>query len=105
MKKILIILLSLFIISSCSTYRQSVQVDEKSYLLLIGEHRGNVIIIDDGKPINIDDETVSFDLNGKTATKIQISTGSHTLKIMKNGTLTVNRKFYVSAGKSFEVQL
>jgi len=105
MKNLLFIILTLVLISSCSTYRQSVQVDDKAYLLLIGEPDGNIITIDNGKKINLSEETVSFDLNGKIATKIQISTGSHTLKIMKKGILKVNRKFYVSAGNSFEVQL
>lgn len=105
MKKLLIIIMALFIVTACGTYRQSVQVDDKSYLLLIGEPNGNVVTIDDGKPIDLGQETTSYDLNGKTATKIEVSIGSHTVKITKGSELTVNRKFYVSTGTSFEVQL
>lgn len=104
MKKILIILM-LFVVTACGTYRQSVQVDDNAYLLLIGDPSGSVVTIDDGKPIDLSQETTSYDLNGKTATKIQLSIGSHTVKITKSGEITVNRKFYVSTGTSFEVQL
>lgn len=105
MKKLLIIIMALFVITSCGTYRQSVLVDDKAYLLLIGDPNGSVVTIDNGKQIDLSQETTSYDLNGKTATKIEVSIGSHTVKIIKNGNLTVNRKFYVSTGTSFEVQL
>jgi uncharacterized protein YxeA len=105
MKKLLIIIMALFMITSCGTYRQSVQVDDNAYLLLIGDPKGSVVTIDNGKPIDLSQETTSYDLNGKTATKIQLSIGSHTVKITKGGEITVNRKFYVSTGTSFEVQL
>jgi len=99
------IVVALLIVTGCGTYRQVVQVDDKAYLLLIGDPKGNIIIIDDGKPIDLAQDTTSFNLNGKTATKIEVSIGSHTVKITKGGVLTVNRKFYVSTGISFEVQL
>ena len=105
MKKLLLIFVVLFMVTGCGTYSQSVQVDDKAYLLLIGDPDGNVVTIDNGKPIELGKETTSFYLNGKTATKIQVSIGSHTVKVSKDGALTVHRKFYVSTGKSFEVQL
>ncbi|NOR42349.1 MAG: hypothetical protein GQ572_03360 [Gammaproteobacteria bacterium] len=105
MKKLLIIIMALFMLTSCGTYRQSVLVDDKAYLLLIGDPMNNVVTIDNNKPIDLAQETTSYDLNGKTATKIEVSIGSHTVKITKGGVLTVNRKFYVSTGTSFEVQL
>lgn len=105
MKKLLLIVVALFIITGCGTYRETVQVDDKAYLLLIGEPDGNIVTIDGGKPIELGKETTSYYLNGKTATKIEVSIGSHTVKVTKAGVLTVNRKFYVSTGTSFEVQL
>ena len=105
MKKLLIIIMALFMLTSCGTYRQSVLVDDKAYLLLIGDPMNNVVTIDNNKPINLAQETTSYYLNGKTATKIEVSIGSHTVKITKDGVLTVTRKFYVSTGMSFEVQL
>jgi hypothetical protein len=104
MKKLLLMFVVL-LATGCGTYSQSVLVDDKAYLLLIGNPDGNIVTIDDTKPIDLTNDTTSFSLNGAQATKIQVSTGSHTVKITKNGTVTVNRKFYVSTGTSFEVQL
>ena len=105
MKKLLLIVVALFLVTGCGAHRESVQVEDKAYLLLIGEPAGNIVTIDDGKPIELGKDTTSYYLNGKTATKIQVPTGSHTVKVTKAGELTVNRKFYVSTGTSFEVQL
>lgn len=89
----------------CGTYNEAVQVDDHAYLLLIGNPDGNVVVIDDGNPIDLAKDTTSFSLNGKKATKIQVPIGKHTVKIIKNGVLTVNRNFFVSTGTSFEVEL
>ena len=105
MKNLLMMVVALFMLSGCGSYSQSVQVDDKAYLLLIGDPDGNVVTIDAGKPIDLTNETTPFDLDGRTATKIQVSIGSHTVKVTRNGVLVVNRKFYVSTGTSFEVQL
>lgn len=96
--------IALFLLTGCGTYSQSVQVDDKAYLLLIGNPYGSVVTINDGKPIDLSSETTSYNLNGRKATKIQIPTGKHTVKIIKNGIVTVNRNFYVSNGNSFEVE-
>ena len=105
MKKIILLLVLAIALSACGTYQQTVQVSDKAYLLIIGEPAGNVVTIDDGKPLTLEKDTVSFDLNGQTATKIEVSIGSHTVKITNNGQLKANRKFYVSNGNSFEVKL
>jgi uncharacterized protein YcfL len=107
MKNVLILmgfLLSLALVG-CGSYNQAVQVDDHAYLLLIGNPDGNIVVIDDGNPIDLEKDTTSFSLNGKQATKIQISIGKHTVKVTKSGALTVNRAFYVSTGTSFEVEL
>jgi hypothetical protein len=105
MKKLLFIFGAMLALTACGTYQQTVQVDDKAYLLIIGEANGNVVTIDNGKPLELEKDTTSFDLNGVTATKIEVSIGTHTVKISKNGELKVNRKFYVSTGNSFEVKL
>ena len=105
MKNIFLVVLALFMVTGCGSYKQTVQVDDIAYLLLIGETKGNIVTIDDGKPIDLRQDTKSYNLDGKTATKIEVSIGSHTLKVTKDGVLTVNRKFYVSTGTSFEVKL
>ncbi len=105
MRNILLIIGALFLLVGCGTYSQSVQVDDNAYLLLIGDPTGHIVTIDTGQPIKLSNETTSFNLNGKTATKIQVPTGTHSVKIIKDGVLVINRKFYVSTGTSFEVQL
>ncbi|MDT8384492.1 MAG: hypothetical protein RRB22_08760 [Gammaproteobacteria bacterium] len=107
MKK-LIVLISIMLmlaLSACGSFEQTTQVSDKAYLLIIGEPAGNVVTIDDGKPLELEKDTVSFDINGQTATKIEISIGNHSVKITKNGELKAHRKFYVSNGNSFEVRL
>lgn len=105
MKKVIMIIMALLMVTGCGTYRQTVEVDDNAYLLLIGDPTGNIVTIDNGRPIELGKETESFNLNGKTATKIQVPIGSHTVKVTKDGELMVNRKFYVSTGTSFEVEL
>ncbi|MBT4860123.1 MAG: hypothetical protein HON46_04885 [Gammaproteobacteria bacterium] len=107
MKKfqLFVIPLLLLLSSGCGTYKQTVQVDDQAYLLLIGNPIGSIVTIDEGKPINLSQETVSYNINGQKATKIKISIGTHTVKVTKGGNITVKRNFYVSTGNSFEVQL
>jgi len=105
MKKALLIIVGLLMITGCGKYSQTVQVSDDAYLLLMGDTTGYVLVIDNDSPVDLENDTTSFDLNGKTATKIKIVTGAHTIKITKNGNVTINRKFYVSTGNSFEVNL
>ena len=105
MKKLLLVIVTLIAVTSCGTYRETTQVDDNAYLLLIGDPARNIVTIDNGSPIDLSKDTQSYNLNGKTATKIQIPVGTHTVKIMKDGELIINRKFYVSTGTSFEVEL
>jgi hypothetical protein len=99
------IFLSFLMLSACGTYNQSVQVDDRAYLLLIGSPDDTIVSIDNREPINLSQETTSYNLNGRRATKIEITTGKHSVKIIKNGNITVHRTFFVSNGNSFEVQL
>ncbi|MCP4487866.1 MAG: hypothetical protein GY820_11190 [Gammaproteobacteria bacterium] len=92
-------------LTACGTFEQTVQVSDKAYLLIIGDPEGCVVSIDDNRPLTLEQDTVSFDLNGQTSTKIEISIGSHSVKITRNGVLRVHRNFYVSNGNSFEVRL
>lgn len=105
MKKVLVTAVLVFGIAGCGGYSQTVQVNQTAYLLLIGEPAGHVVTIDNGAPVDLAGDTRHFDLNGQKATKIEVPVGAHTLHITKNGTVTVHRKFYVSAGNSFEVRL
>ena len=75
MKKLSLILGIILTLTGCGSFQQTVQINDKSYLLLIGEPAGNILTIDNGKPIKLGVDTSSFDLRGKTATKIQVEVG------------------------------
>jgi len=105
MKKIILIFISSLVLSACGTYQETVQVSDKAYLLIIGQPQGCETNIDNNAPLALEKDTKSFDLNGRTATKIEIPIGAHEVKITCNGQLRVHRKFYVSNGNSFEVNL
>ena len=105
MKNLLLVFGMFLTLTACGSYQQTVQVQDKSYLLILGEPAGSILTIDDGKPIKLGVDTTSFELYGKIATKIQIKVGSHTIKIIKNGEIKVHRKFYVSNGNNFEVEI
>ena len=112
----------------CGTYSQSVQVDDNAYILLTGDNfNGKVLVLNDEQEVqlmdrvtpasgvanqqpqnnysNIPGRAISFDLNGRNAVKIQIPAGKHNVKVYDNGSLIVNRDFYVSTQTSFEVAL
>ena len=105
MKRLMIALGVVLSLAGCGSYEQTVQVDDKAYLLVIGEADGSMLTIDNNRPLEIGKDTKSFNLNGEVATKIQVPIGSHTVKITKGGVLKVERRFFVTNGTSFEVRL
>ena len=105
MKNLLLIFGIFLTLTACGSYQQTTQVQDKSYLLILGNPTGSVLTIDGGDPIKLGIDTSSYDLYGKTATKIQLKVGTHTIKITRNGVITVHRKFYVSNGNNFEVEI
>ena len=102
--KLFILSLALLLVS-CGSFKSQTQVDNYSYLQIVGEVDGEELSIDGRGGIVLGDTTESFDLNGKTVTKIRVEKGKHTMKISRNGKLIVNRVFYVSEGNIFEVEL
>lgn len=108
MKSILLsvaVLLTLALAGCGGTFSQTVQVDDRAYLLLIGNPENNIVVIDNGNPIDLAKDTTSFSLDGRQVTKIQISIGKHTIKVTRGGLLKINRIFYVSTGTTFEIEL
>lgn len=109
MKKLFVFfafMLGLAVSAGCSVHSQAVQVDDKAYLLITANHFQNkTLLINDKQEINLITQAGRFDLNGKTAVKVQIPAGKHNVKIIDKGSIIVNRNFYVSTGTSFEVAL
>ena len=98
----IIILAGLF---SCGTYRQQTQVNESTYLQIIGEPKGETLILDNDVPIVLDDDIEISEINGQTVMKFRITKGKHTIKILRDGKIIVNRVFYISSGNVFELEL
>ena len=97
-----ILFLSLF---GCGTHSHQAQVNKYAYIQIIGEINEEKMVLDNGLPIILGDSTESFDLNGKTATKIRVQQGRHRITIYRKGGIIVDRLFYVSPGNVFEVEL
>ncbi len=103
--KALLVLFCVLLLSACGGFQQTVQTDDHAYLQLIGKPDGELLYIDNRRPLVLGTDTTSFNLNGKTATKISIGPGSHELRIVRGDTTIIHRKFYVSSGNVFEVNL
>ncbi len=104
-QKIMLIVLCTFYLSGCSSsYESTTQVEEGAYLQLSGNFLNGTLIIDDNLQVNLSEEnTKTFELQGKLVAKFPISIGKHTIKIIKDNKVMVNRKIYVSNKNVFEV--
>ena len=103
-----ILLISLLVsFASCGGKNFTVnQVETHAYLLIKGESKKEQVFIDTSSPLVLGVDTKEYDLDdGVKASKIQISEGTHNLKIMRNNKVIIERNFYVTPGNSFEVNL
>lgn len=105
MLKFLSVTIFFILLASCSSHYKSVtQVNEKAFLQIEGNYWGTQLIIDNQKPINISKNNIkSFNLDGRDVVLFPISTGKHSLKIIREEQVIVNKAFYVSNGNTFEV--
>ena len=103
--KYLLVVSSLLLLAACGSFTSVTQTEEGTFLQLIGNRSGVVLVIDDKSQLNLEADTKSFDLNGKIATKIVVSPGQHRIKIKRGGSLLVDRSIYVSEGNVFEVMI
>lgn len=89
----------------CSTHFESVnQVNDSAFLQLEGQFLPTQLIIDNNPAIDLTEENVeTFLLNGKTVARFPISIGKHTIKILRNNKVVVNRNIYLSNDNTFEV--
>ena len=107
MKKILLFTLLAFFLFGCGGKNYTVtQVDSHAYILIKGDTNKEKLFIDNSKALILGSDTSSYSLDsGENANKIRIKEGTHILKIMRDGKIIINRKFYVSPGNTFEVNL
>ncbi len=103
--KLILALFTSLLLTACGTYQANTQVDDSAYLQIMGEPNAEVVELDGQSIGTLGDQLKSFDLNGRTATKIQVPQGTHKIKIIRNGKAVIYREFYVSSGNVFEVSL
>jgi hypothetical protein len=89
-----------------SSYESVTQVDDtKAFVLLTGNFENASLQINTNSPITLADNIETFMLDGKKVAKFEVTVGTNTVKVFKNGALVVNRKLYVTNGNSFEVNV
>lgn len=95
------------LLTACSTQYQAVtQVDDQAWLQLSGNFVGATLQLDNQPVIALTGGQVStFELDGKTVAKFEITTGSHQIQIVRDGMLLVKRTLYVSNGNIIEVKV
>ena len=86
MKNLILCITTLFLLTACGGKNFTVnQVDTHSYVLIKGESKKEQVIIDANQTIILGIDTKEYTLDESTnASKIQISEGTHTIKIIRN---------------------
>lgn len=107
MKKLLVCFIMSTFLFSCGGKNFIVnQVESHSYVLIKGDSKKEQVIIDNGQPLVLGADTKEYKLDdGVNASKLQINEGTHTIKIIRDGNVIIQRNFFVTPGNSFEVNL
>ncbi|MFT4937223.1 MAG: hypothetical protein ACI88A_000237 [Paraglaciecola sp.] len=105
MKIVIAFIVSVLLVGCNSSYQSVSQVDGTiAYLQLGGKFIGHQIQIDEQPAIQLTEGLIStFEIDGKTVTKFEISPGTHRVKVSKSGVTVIDRKIYVTSGNTFEV--
>jgi len=104
MNKLYIFLLS-FLLTACGSYQSVTQSEEAAFIQFMGKPQLLELSIDGAVFGKLGSDFESFNLNGETATRIQLSPGSHEIKLSREGKTIIHRKIYLSEGNIFEVNL
>lgn len=106
LKGIFFVLFSFLMLGCTSSYESVTQIDDtKAFILLTGNFENASLQINTNSPITLADSIETFMLDGKKVAKFEVTAGTNTVKVFKNGALVVNRKLYVTNGNSFEVNV
>jgi hypothetical protein len=106
LKGLIFVLFSFLMLGCTSSYESVTQVDDtKAFVLLTGNFEGASMQINTNTPITLADNIETFTLDGKEVAKFEVTSGTNTIKIYKDGALVVNRKLYITNGNSIEVNV
>jgi hypothetical protein len=104
LKIIFTFVFSMLIVGCSSHFESTNQVNDSAFLQLEGNFLNTQLTLDKGTPVELTEKSIeTFTLNGKEVTRFPISTGKHTIKVSRSGTVIVNRIIYVSNSNTFEV--
>lgn len=103
-KKIILLVLLIFSITSCGYYEGVVQPTPQSYLSFIGNTNGATVIIDDATTLNLDKEFTGAE-GEKKAVLFQIPPGKHRIIVTKRGQEVVNRIIIIGDGATKEIHV
>lgn len=106
LKGIIFVLFSFLMLGCTSSYESVTQVDDtKAFVLLTGNFEGASLQINSNSPIVLSDDIETYTLDGSEVAKFEVTAGTNTIKVFKNGALVVNRKLYITNGNSIEVNV
>jgi hypothetical protein len=112
-KKLFIIAFSLLTIISCIIGRRegTVQKSDASYLHFTTLNDENLksslsLVIDDGQPFVVEiDQTTNRNTRFTNKKLYQITPGKHTIKVYKNGNLSIDKLIYVGNQETVEIDI
>lgn len=93
------------LLSACGSYQSTTQVDGVSYIQFSGETSKEQVSIDGQHAGTLGDDLESYDVNGKTVTRVQVQPGTHDVVVTRDGKEVVKRRIFISDGNSAEVNL
>ena len=98
--------LMLFIVGCGSSYKASTQVAQGAFIQFSGNFWGTTVSLDNQSPVLISKDSIeAFEIDNQEVVRFPIETGTHSVKISRDGTVIVNRKIYVSNSNVFEVKV
>ena len=103
-RRIIILGFFFLLIISCGYYEGIVQPTPQSYLSFLGNTKNAVVVIDDVTKINLDNELIGSDGQGKSVL-FQIAPGKHKVVVTRLGQEIVNRIIIVGDGATKEIQV
>ena len=98
--------LMMLVVGCGSSYKASTQVAEGAFLQFSGNFWGTTLTVDNQSQVSLSKDSIeSFEIEGKEVVRFPIDTGTHSIKVTRNGNVIVNRKIYVSNSNVFEVAI
>ena len=104
LKIIFVFLFSVTLLGCSSSFESTTQVNDSAFLQLEGDFYNTQLILNDSTPFELNKSSVdTFTFKGKEVARFPISTGKHSIKILRSGKVIVNRIIFVSNSNTFEV--